>query len=226
LSAFLADLIQLYTLEETTITSTETELPPSENLLPLAQLSDAHLLAAQHITSFLADLLNISLTTNGLVQDTSAQSTLTYTPQNKDTILLTKDIHYRTDTHTFTLQLTLTPTQLIFTLTDIVDLSDPETPLLDTYTFTLTPKKTNIITLEATHFQADQEQWDINADLTFEKTDTTLNIGFQGDGYLTTQKFSADDKLHMDFKGTQTFQPASPRDFILTGETIKLSDLL
>jgi hypothetical protein len=209
-------MAQLFRADETTQPSTSTETPSTETLLPITSLSAQHLSSAQRIYDVLIQLLNLPLTVEGLTQDTTTGSTLAYQTQTKTSVSMAKMLHYRTATHTFAVQLSSTPKQLSLLLDSIVNLTNPETTLSDSYIFTLIPKNATTFTLTAEQYQNQQLQRNLKTEILLQKKDTTTQIQLQGNLQVPTYLINPNEHLLLRLQGTQTLTPTSQPDFSLS----------
>jgi len=225
LSSLLSDLAQLYKDDEIKANPSPVDLPDT-GVIPIINLSEQHLISAQRVYDFLTQLLDIPLRVSWLTLDPILESTLNYTSPTKDIATLTKEVHYRTNTHTFTVQLTFSPKQVSFVLKDIVNLSDPENIITSSYEFLLEPKNNNTFILTAKTYQNNTEQRRLKTELQLKKADLATQINLQGELQIMSYKLDSNEPLHLRFQGLQTMQPTASPDLSLTGTVISLSDII
>jgi hypothetical protein len=217
LSEFFSDFVQLFLVDEVQVATLASDIPTSEMLLPVPNLaSPQHLLSAQRFYTFWTQLLDIPLSLDNLTLNPEKESSITYQLQKNRQVTMTKTLYYRTDTHTFTVLLSFNPEKLSFTIKDIMDVTNPESPRSEIFTLTITPENNHTFKLSLSLEQETQQIGVLETKINLKKSDTTTQIDVQGNLQLQIDQLNLDDALNLHFQGNQTLTPTSAPDFSLT----------
>ncbi|MDR2189855.1 MAG: hypothetical protein LBP53_01345 [Candidatus Peribacteria bacterium] len=227
ISTILQHIITLFSAQKLQ-TEVSTSLPLHKISGRITTLDNSYIANAQTLYATLAQLAGIPLETEHLQLDTSATgNAITYTARKHQQVAYTTSIHYRSTTHTFATTLSFTPEEIklmIFNIrpVNIVQGSDEDISLV----ISLKPRTAQRYVLNATLSRTGQPQQTLESELTFLPSEDRLEINVQGIARLNAFPLLHTQPFSLTFQLKETLQTSSFADFTLTGDVVRLSELL